>query len=271
MTEYDFILAFNMVGWLFMAVVLWDVWLDGALRFTRLGARAGDRLVFLLFPAATFLPLALALAAEALTRWPDVWLRLGVWFSLGSVWVSFVGEALAWLGLSYRDDAVERRNRCAVLALVGGQAGLAFCFGMASGRPAAGEGNPVVLMQVALLAGVLATPALFVVWGLLVRLTGLPEAVTVERDGGAACRLAGALAALGLAVGAAAGSIAARAEPWKSLTLLGASAALLAVVALVERRGPLASDPPEERPRARDVWIALSYLGAAALCSSLVR
>jgi hypothetical protein len=271
MTEYDYILVFNMVGWLFIAVVVWGLWLDEALRFTRLGARPGDRTILWLFPPASFLPLALALAAEGLTRWEEVWLRLGACFGVGSVLLSFVGEFLTWLGLSSRDDGVERRNRGAVLALCGGQAGLGFCFGLASGRPAAYEAGAAIVVPVALEAGVVAMVGLFVVWGLLVRLTGLNEAVTVDRDGGAACRLAGALAALGLPVGAAAGSIAARAEPWKPLTLLGASAALLAIAALVERWGPFASDPPEERPRARDVRIALSYLGAAALCSSLVR
>jgi hypothetical protein len=271
MQEFDIVLAGNMLFGLFIAVLVWGEWLRQRLRFPRLGARRGDRLVALLYPAAVFLPLALGLAAQGLSRWPDVWLRLGACFGLGSLWVSLTGEGLAWLGLSYRDDVIERRNRWAGLAIAGGQAGLGLCFALASGRPALAEGNPVLPMQVGLLAGVLSTLALFVFWGLLVRLTDLTEAVTVERDGGAACRLGGALAALGLTVGAAGGAIAVRAEPWRWQTLLGASVALVVAAVVVERCIQVPAEAPQERPRSRDVWIALSYLGAACLCSLLVR
>ena len=173
--------------------VWWYVWLA---RVTPLASSHADRLPLYLAP-----PLCLLLIPACLLRgaWgAEVGWRPVLICSLSGTTCVLLAAAwfFPWLGLSPRDDVAERRNRPAGWAVAGGFVGLALAFGMAAGSPPPGWRLPFPL-------GLVAMAAVFAVWAGYERLTGASEAITVERDRGAAFRLAALLSMAGLVIGLA--------------------------------------------------------------------
>ncbi len=121
---------------------------------------------------------------------------LFMYFVMGAAWVGLGVRLLGLLGLSMRDDVLERRNAAAAWAVAGGLAGLTLCF--AGGNIGDGPGWWVVVY-----AALLSTGTLLVLWVVLDRLTAVSESVTVERDVASGMRVGGLLAAAGLILGRA--------------------------------------------------------------------
>src|SRR5262245_23291390 len=187
-------------SFVFMALLpLCAVWYLQVATVTRLASSHADRLALYLAP-----PVCLAVLAVCML-WAD-WVggglngaRLVLLFAGAGGACLFVATfAFPWLGLSPRDDVVERRNRPAGWTVAGALLGLALAFGLAAGgaAPKAFRG-PVP-------SGVAAMLALLAVWGALELVAGLSEAITVERDRGCAIRLALFLPVAGLLIGLAA-------------------------------------------------------------------
>jgi len=104
--------------------------------------------------------------------------------------------AFEFLGMSFRDDAIERRNRGALYAFGGVTIGASCC--IAGANVGNGPGGEVVL-----LCAIVSTGALLGLWILLAKIADAAEAITVERDAGAGLRVGGFLAGCGAAFGAA--------------------------------------------------------------------
>ena len=104
-------------------------------------------------------------------------------------------ELFEMLGVSLRDDGIERRNRGALFAAAGFTFGATCC--IAASNIGNGPGGEVVLF-----CAVLSTGTLLTLWGLLARASNLADAVTVERDAGAGLRTGGLLASCGAICGA---------------------------------------------------------------------
>src|SRR5579859_1338742 len=73
---------------------------------------------------STLLVLMLFLISVALHAWGAKEIRedFGALFlvtTMGAIWLLFLAHAVAWLGVSLRDDVVERRNPAALAALSG--------------------------------------------------------------------------------------------------------------------------------------------------------
>ena len=102
----------------------------------------------------------------------------------------------AFLGVSLRDDVIERRNRGALFAFAGLTIGASCC--IAGANAGNGPGAEVVL-----LCAVVSTGTLLLLWSLLAGLADAAEAITVERDSGAGMRAGGFLAGSGAVCGAA--------------------------------------------------------------------
>jgi uncharacterized membrane protein YjfL (UPF0719 family) len=100
------------------------------------------------------------------------------------------------LGIIPRDDAVERRNLAAAIAISGAMLGILLCF--AGGNIGDGPGWWVVVF-----CALLSTAALFVAWTILEMATRVSEVITVDRDTSAGMRLAAFLTACGLILGRA--------------------------------------------------------------------
>jgi hypothetical protein len=115
---------------------------------------------------------------------------------LGLAWLRVSEFGFAYVGLSLRDDLVERGNVAALPAVSGALAGVTLCY--AGGNIGSGPGWWVVVFSAAL-----ATAALGAVWLLLDETTGVIELVTIDRDPAAGVRVGGLLASSGLILGRA--------------------------------------------------------------------
>jgi hypothetical protein len=118
--------------------------------------------------------------------------------ALGAAALGISGQLLSFLGVSARDDVLERRNSAALIAVVGALLGATLCF--AGGNIGEGPGVEVVMVS----AGT-ALCAWFVLWYLADVFSGrvVSERITVDRDTGSGVRLAGLLAGNGVILGAA--------------------------------------------------------------------
>ena len=162
-----------------------------------------------------------------------------MYMALGLAWVGACTRATALAGISMRDDVLERRNRAAAIAIGGAMLGLTFAF--AGGNIGDGPGWWVVVFA----AGV-ATVALFLLWLALDALTGIADAITIDRDRASGLRLAGFLVAAGLILGrASAGDWVSAGATLMDFVRVGWPALpLLATAVLGER----AMRPTPERP-----------------------
>ena len=160
--------------------------------------------------------------------------------ALGLAWVRLSAELMSFVGISPRDDVIERRNRAAIPAVGGALIAISLCY--AGGNVGNGPGWWVVVFCAALATGGLAA-----VWLVVDRLTTITDAVTIDRDPSAGLRLGGLLIACGLVLGRAV------AGDWHSLELTVADFVFTAwgvipiiIVAVgVER----VARPRSERPR----------------------
>jgi hypothetical protein len=196
---------------------------------THLASSQRDRLALYVTPPVCLLALAGAVAVqEALAplfpggAGPFCW---GLWAAALVAGVHW----LPWLGLSPRDDVAERRNRAAGWAVAGALAGLTLACGGAVVAAAVLD-SPLPLVW-----PVLSLIAFWGLWGVFESLTGVAEKINVDRDRGAASRLAVLLPALGLLVGPALPGLGAGdSGPWAPV-LCGAVVVLLVVAILRER------------------------------------
>jgi hypothetical protein len=113
---------------------------------------------------------------------------------------SLAGVAIAQslfgaLGVSLRDDAIERENRGALLAAGGFTAGAMCC--VAGANVGEGPGNAAVLF-----CGVLALGGLLASWLIVAMASGMADTITIERDIGAGLRTGAWLAGSGAILGA---------------------------------------------------------------------
>ena len=116
---------------------------------------------------------------------------------LGGFWGLLASRLFAWLGLSLRDDAIERRNVGALVALCGAELGVTVTYVGGS----AGEG-PSYWNNI--FSAGLSTSSLFLVWMLLELTAKASRSIAEERDVAAGVRLGGFLLAASLVLGRAA-------------------------------------------------------------------
>jgi len=117
---------------------------------------------------------------------------LVMWFG----WIGALNFLLPFVGLSCRDDVLERGNAAAGLAFGGALLGLTFAF--AGGNVGEGPGWWVVIFS----AG-LATAALLLLWVVGDAISHAADAITIDRDSAAAWRALGFFAGAGLILGRA--------------------------------------------------------------------
>lgn len=122
-----------------------------------------------------------------------------------AAWVGAARWLIGLFGVSYLDDALERRNRAAAYAVAGAILGIACSF--AGGNIGDGPGWWVVVY-----CGLLSTGGLFLLWGLLEWVTDISETITVERDAACGLRFLGWSWATGILLGASV------AGDWTTLT-----------------------------------------------------
>jgi uncharacterized membrane protein YjfL (UPF0719 family) len=145
-------------------------------------------------------------------------------------WLAITMRLFPWLGLSFRDDAVERRNDAALVALCG--AVLAVCLVYAGGS--VGEGPSVV--ENFFCAGI-GLCVLFALWIALEIGGGISSSICEERNMASGIRMCGVLLGLGLILGRAlAGDWHSALETIHDLAADGWPVLALASIALVMER-----------------------------------
>jgi hypothetical protein len=147
--------------------------------------------------------------ALVLWRWgsPDVRTSAGwiVQYTMaGAAWLMLGLYLLSVLGVSVRDDVMQRQNSAAAWIVYGALIGTALCY--AGADVGSGPGTAIVIF-----CAVLSTAFLFGFWFCLERIFRLADRVTVERDEGAGIRAGGWIVSLGLIFGGAV------AGDWESL------------------------------------------------------
>ena len=142
---------------------------------------------------------SLALIAIALHLWgaAEVRASTGEVFFLtfvGAIWLAVASKLFAWLGLSLRDDVLDRSNTAALVAYCGGFMAVAMIYTGGS----LGEGPSY--WNNFFSAG-FGTVAFFVLWVLLELGAKVSVSIAEERDLASGLRLGGFLLAIGLMIG----------------------------------------------------------------------
>jgi uncharacterized membrane protein YjfL (UPF0719 family) len=243
-----------------LALFAWLGWYLLPMRVERLGAPARGLEVLVATPplAAAILYAVLRTAASHDVREDPIY--LGFYLVMGAAWLGLGARCFPLLGVSPRDDVVERGNRAAAHAIGGALVAVMLCF--AGGNIGDGPGWWVVVFSAAL-----ATATLLLLWLALDLLSGISDTVTVERDAAAGVRLAGFLVACGLILGrAVAGDwVSAGATARDFVLAAWPVLPLLAVAALAERRARPTPERPAPSPATHGTLPALLYVAVAAL------
>ena len=178
----------------FLVVLIWVPWYHQAAFINPLGLSSRMRYCVFLLPvcslALNFIVL-LTLAARDVRRDP---LYIGFYLIVAAGWIGAMTLAFPYLGLSSRDDVLERANPAALMALFGAVIGAACSFAGAN----VGDGPGV---EAVALSALLSSSVFFASWFAVERLLSASEAITVDRNIAFAARFAGFLRALGLLAG----------------------------------------------------------------------
>ena len=175
-------------------LVTWGYWYWQSLAVAQFGTRSTARRALLVVPpicAILLYAILKAFSAEDV-RYDSRYLAF--YLVMGTAWVGLSRGLLALVGLSARDDVIERSNPAAATAIGGALVGLTLCF--AGGNIGNGPGWWVVVYS-----GALATTAFLLVWVAVARGAGLADTITIERDPAAGTRAAGLFVGAGLVLG----------------------------------------------------------------------
>jgi hypothetical protein len=112
----------------------------------------------------------------------------------GALWVLGSLVLARMMGISARDDAIERRNPAATAVIVGAMLGHTLCYAGSN----IGSGSTI---WTTLLPAIVASGTLMVLWMLIELVTRVSEAITIDRDISCAFALAGFLVFSGLDLG----------------------------------------------------------------------
>jgi hypothetical protein len=181
-------------------------------------------------------------------------------FLMGGAWLTVAGAIFPWMGIGLRDDALERRNPAATLALGGAILAVMLTFSGANTGDGPSFWNNVF-------SGLLATATLFFLWLVLATAGGAARSISEERDVASGIRLGSFLLSEGIILGrAVAGDWHSVEGTARDFIQLGWPGAVILVVAVAAERvlgpGPGAVHPPV---LGRGVVPGVSYLLAALL------
>jgi len=184
---------------------------------------------------------------------------LTFYMAMGAAWVGFCTHWLGLLGISPREDVLERQNLAAAFAMIGALAGITFSF--AGANIGNGPGWWVVVFS----AG-LSTLAFFGLWVVVECLTGVSESVTVERACSAGLRLGGFLAAAGMILGrAVAGDWVSAQATVQDFAVVAWPVLPLTVLAILVERLRLSDADARDGGSLAGVFVAAVYLTVAGL------
>jgi hypothetical protein len=257
--------------WLFFGLALvvaaagsWDYW-SPILRASRLGTRGLNRLLMAAWPVCGLILAYVVIETLSDTRVRGHFDYLLLFMVGGVAWLGPADLALSILGVSSRDDAIERDNIAAVAVAGGWLIGTAIVYACSN----IGGGPTIWTTLVPAAAATVAYSAACV----LIELVGgaTIDDITIDRDLASGLRLAGALFSAAWILGrAAGGQWSSWEQTWIDLIRFSWPVWPLAVIAgLVHRR--LRPTPSRPRPNVLTCGVvpALGYVVAGAIAVGL--
>jgi len=187
-----------------IAVIAWGSWLTSIFLVDVLRPMMPSRIALVLVPGLAAFGLFGVLRFWAASDVRNDPFYLGMYLIMGMAWMGAGRWCFIPLGVYWRGDILERGNRAAVPAVTGALLGLMACY--AGANIGDGPGWWCVIV-----AGGLALAAWLLAWYVLDRVTGIGDAISIDRQLGAGIRLGIYLIASGVICGRAA------AGDWHSL------------------------------------------------------
>lgn len=222
--------VFLLFGSAVVCLVGFGQWLFALRPISKLGSHPLQRAPFYLAVLGGFIFLGLVL-----WRWvdPQIWETSGydsLVVLMGGACLTIAIKLLPWLGLSLRDDAFERRNFAAILALSGMALGVLITYAAANIGTGPSFWNNVF-------SSLLATGALLASWAVMATAGGAALAIVEERDPASGLRIGLFLVAEALILGrAVAGDWTSAAATTQDFLRDGWPAALLCIAAVFSER-----------------------------------
>lgn len=225
---------------------------------TPLSGMLAIRLLLGALPVALLIALGVTLVLGAAREVREHGEYVLLFVALGAAWLIGLSWAGGWLGLFARDDAVERNNLAAAIAVAGVLAGGMLVYACAN----LGEGDT---MWTTIGPTFLGTTLILALWAAHQMLSGASDAIAIDRDVASGIRFAGMALSTGLIVGRAiAGDYASAVGTVRDLLLESWPAAPLAALAVViqTRLRPTVAQPrPNVVTRGLVPALALLALG----------
>jgi uncharacterized membrane protein YjfL (UPF0719 family) len=217
---------FAFIASVFLSFKGWSTWYGDIVSVNRLRAAVSKRLVLLTAPLVCLALILIALTKPAATTVRNDGLYISFYLLVGAGWLGGATLIFPFLGISARDDVLERGNRAASWAVTGALTGASCSF--AGANVGNGPGVEAVLFSAVL------SSALFIgLWLGMDLLTSISDAITVDRDERAGIRLGGFLLGIGLLSGwSVAGDWVSASATLKDFVISAWPAMLLAAVAV---------------------------------------
>jgi uncharacterized membrane protein YjfL (UPF0719 family) len=188
---------FALIVCVVIGILGWKGWVGGLFLLTPLAWKKTTKLNAIVAPlvaaAMMFFVLRTWASHDVRSDFIYIFFYLVMWFG----WTGAVQLVLPYVGLSGRDDLLERQNPAAGLAVSGALIGITLAF--AGGNIGDGPGWWVVVFSSGL-----ATGTLVLLWVLGNLISRVEEAITIDRDVAAGWRALGFFIGGGLIVGRAA-------------------------------------------------------------------
>jgi len=243
-----------------VALVSWLVWLVGCWRAQRARAANHVRMIAMVIPLLCAIVLLIVLLSWSSADVRSSGLYTFFYMVFGAAWVGIARLFIPILGISVRDDVIERRNTAALWPIGGALLGLTFC--LAGANIGDGPGWWVVVFS-----GMLSTCLWFALWMFFQLITHAADHITIDRDPAAGWRLAGYLTATGIILGRAV------AGDWQSAVatvrdagrLAWPAYALFVAAVFLEMLFRPRAERPTANPMIAGYIPALLYLGCAAV------
>lgn len=211
----------------FLTLKSWSSWYADLVSVNRLRLPLYQRLAMCGAPVISLGLVLVALKGLAATDVRNSPFYVAFYVLIAAAWVGGATLIFPFIGISARDDVLERANAASVWAVVGALIGISCCF--VGGNIGNGPGVGAVLFS-----SVLSSVLFFALWFVLDRVTCISDAITIDRTMGAGIRLAGFLVALGLLSGwSVAGDWVSVLATIKDFVLFSWPAATLSAIAVV--------------------------------------
>jgi uncharacterized membrane protein YjfL (UPF0719 family) len=180
-----------------LTIVLWGRWYNSLRLGRSLRSFHPGLVVFALVPVFCLIFLLAALLGWSANNAKSDLQTVALYLLLGACWLGLTQLVFGLLGVSARDDVIERRNPAAAWVISGQLIGATCCF--AGATVGNGPGPEVVVFCV-----FLSTATLFLLWFLVDRAAFIADTITIDRHPGTGIRACGWFVATGVVLGDAA-------------------------------------------------------------------